>query len=92
MRVLLAATFTLLMPLAALAATTQTAVLEVENLTCSLCTVTVRKSLEQVPGVSQARVDFAKKTATVTFDADKTNTTALTKATTEAGFPSAVRK
>lgn len=92
MRVLLAATFTLLLPLAALAATTQTAVLEVENLTCSLCTVTVRKSLEKVPGVSQARVDFAKKTATVTFDADKTNTTALAKATTEAGFPSAVRK
>jgi periplasmic mercuric ion binding protein len=92
MRVLLAATFTLLLPLAALAATTQTAVLEVENLTCSLCTVTVRKSLEKVPGVSQAGVDFAKKTAAVTFDADKTNTTALAKATTEAGFPSAVRK
>ena len=37
-------------------------------------------------------IDFAKKTATVTFDADKTNATALAKATTDAGFPSTVRK
>lgn len=92
MRILLAATLSLLLPSDVLAATTQTAVLEVENLTCALCTVTVKKSLEKVPGVSQARVDFAKKTATVTFDADKTSATALAKATTEAGFPSAVRK
>ena len=35
---------------------------------------------------------LAKKTATVTFDADKTNATALAKATTDAGFPSTVRK
>jgi uncharacterized protein YbaA (DUF1428 family) len=30
----------------------------------------VKKSLETVAGVSQAQIDFAKKTATVTFDAD----------------------
>jgi mercuric ion binding protein len=81
-----------LMPFAALAATPQTAVLDVQNMTCGLCPVTVRKSLEQVPGVSQARIDFEKKTATVTFDADKSNATALVKATTDAGFPSTVHK
>lgn len=80
------------MPLATLAATPQTAVLDVQNMTCGLCPVTVKKSLEKVPGVSQARIDFGKKTATVTFDADKTNGAALVKATTDAGFPSAVRK
>ena len=52
----------------------------------------VKKSLETVAGVSQAQIDFAKKTATVSFDADKTNASALIKATTDAGFPSAVRK
>ena len=92
MRHLLAALFVALMPLGALAATTQTAVLDVQNMTCGLCPVTVKKSLEKVAGVSQAQVDFAKKTATVTFDADKTNATALAKATTDAGFPSTVRK
>jgi mercuric ion binding protein len=79
-------------PAASLAATPQTAVLDVQNMTCELCPVTVRKSLEKVQGVSQARIDFAKKTATVMFDADKTNVATLVKATTEAGYPSKVRK
>jgi periplasmic mercuric ion binding protein len=81
-----------LVPLVAFTAPPQTAVLDVQKMTCALCPVTVKKSLEKVPGVSQARVDFAKKTAIVTFDADKTSTTALTKATTDAGFPSTVHK
>ena len=45
MRHLLAALFVALMPLGALAATTQTAVLDVQNMTCSLCPATVKKSL-----------------------------------------------
>ncbi len=92
MRYPLSTLFVALMPLAALAATAQTAVLDVQNMTCNLCPVTVKKSLEKVSGVSQARIDFEKKTATVTFDADKTSTTALVKATTDAGYPSAVHK
>ena len=92
MRNLLAAALVTLMPLAALATTPQTAVLDVRNMTCKLCPLTVKKSLEKVPGVSQARIDFAKKTATVTFDAGKTGTAALVKATTEAGYPSTVRQ
>ena len=74
------------------AATPQTSVLDVQNMTCSLCPITVKKALEKVPGVSQAQIDFQKKTATVTFDADKATAAGLVKATTEAGFPSAVRK
>jgi mercuric ion binding protein len=80
------------LPLVAQAAPPQTAVLDVQNMTCGLCPLTVTKSLEKVPGVSQARIDFDKKTATVTFDADKTNAAMLVKATTDAGFPSTVRK
>jgi mercuric ion binding protein len=80
------------LPLVAQAAPPQTAVLDVQNMNCGLCPVTVKKSLEKVPGVSQARIDFAKKTATVTFDADKANAAVLVKATTDAGFPSTVRK
>lgn len=82
----------MLMPLASLAATPQTAVLDVQNMTCGLCPVTVKKSLEKVVGVSRAQIDFAAKTATVTFDADKVSASALVKATTDAGFPSTVRK
>lgn len=92
MRKIFAAALVALLPLAALAAKPETAVLDVQNMTCELCPITVKKSLEKVPGVSQARIDFAKKTATVTFDADKTNATALVKATTDAGYPSTVHK
>ena len=92
MRHLFAAVVALAFPVAVLAGGQQTTVLDVQNMTCGLCPVTVKKSLEKVSGVSQARIDFEKKTATVTFDADKTGTTALVKATTDAGYPSVVHK
>lgn len=92
MRISLATLLVALTPFTALAATPKTAVLDVQNMTCGLCPLTVRKSLEHVSGVSQARIDFEKKTATVSFDADQATTIALIKATTDAGFPSTVRK
>ena len=81
-----------LSPFAALAAMPQTATLNVQNMTCELCPITVKKSLERMPGVSQVRIDFAKKTATVTFDADQAQVSALVQATTDAGYPSTLRK
>lgn len=87
-----AAAIALALPFAVLAATPRTAVLDVQNMTCGLCPVTVKKSLDKVPGVSEAKVDFDKKTVTVKFDADKTTTAVLVKATTDAGFPSTPRK
>jgi mercuric ion binding protein len=70
------------------AAPPNTVTLAVENMTCGTCPIVVRKALERVPGVSSTTVDFDKKTATVTFDPDKTTSARLTRATTEAGFPS----
>ncbi len=80
-----------LLPMAsAFAASPQSAVLEVKNMTCDLCPLTVKKALEKVPGVSSAKVDFKTKRAVVAFDSDKTSPQALTKATTNAGYPSVV--
>ena len=79
-------------PLTVLAATPKTVTLAVQNMTCELCPITVKKSLEKVPGVSAVKVDFDKKTAIVTYDADKAQPEALTKATTNAGYPSTVQK
>ena len=76
------------LPLSALAAAPQIAVLDVQNMTCSTCPITIHKALEKVPGVIEAKVDYDHKTATVKYDADKTNPSALMKATTNAGFPS----
>jgi mercuric ion binding protein len=68
----------------------QTATLAVENMTCGICPIVVKKALERVPGVTSTSVDFDKKTATVTFDPDKATSAKLTQATTEAGFPSKI--
>lgn len=74
----------------AFAGTPQSAILQVEKVTCDLCPLTVEKALEKVPGVSSAKVDFKTKRAVVAFDSDKTTPLALTKATTDAGYPSTV--
>jgi mercuric ion binding protein len=79
-------------PLAVLAATPKTVTLAVQNMTCELCPITVKKSLEKVPGVSAVKVDFDKKTATVTYDADTAQPETLTTATTNAGYPSTLQK
>jgi mercuric ion binding protein len=44
-------------PLAARAGTPQTVVLDMQNMTCTLCSVTVKKALEKVPGVANAQID-----------------------------------
>ena len=79
-------------PLTAMAASPQTLVLDVQNMTCELCPITVKKALGNVPGVADTKIDLGKKTATVTFDPDKANLAALVKATTDAGFPSSTHK
>lgn len=80
------------LPLAVFAAPPGTVTLAVQNMTCPLCSVTVRKSLEEVPGVSAVRVDFDNKTATVTYDPDKAKPETLTNATTNAGYPSTMQE
>jgi mercuric ion binding protein len=65
----------------------QTVTLNIENMTCAMCTVTIKKALQQVEGVQKVAVDYDAKTAVVTFDGQKTNSAALIKATTDAGYP-----
>ena len=81
----------LALPIGTFAGGPQTVVLDVQKMTCALCSVTVKKALEKVPGVTEARIDYDHKTATVKFDPAKANPAALVKATTDAGFPAAPR-
>lgn len=66
----------------------RTVTLAVDKMNCAACPITVRKALEQVPGVSSVKVDYDRKTAAVTFDPTRTTVEALTKATADAGYPS----
>jgi len=78
----------LTIPLGVLAADPQTVVLDVQNMTCELCPITVKRALDNTPGVASTKIDFDHKTATVRFDPDRANIAALVKATTDAGYPS----
>jgi len=68
----------------------KTVTLTVKNMYCASCPYIVKQSLMGVTGVDKVAVSFEKKIATVTFEDSKTNIAALTKATTEAGYPSQV--
>lgn len=51
----------LMAPLTALAASPQTVVLDVQNMTCELCPITVKKALGKVPGVADTKIDLNKR-------------------------------
>lgn len=91
LKLLLALTAVLVMN-GASAAPPNTVTLDVKNMSCALCPVTVRKALERVRGVTEAKVDFSQSIVLVKFDPAQVAPAALVKATTDAGFPSAVRQ
>jgi len=66
----------------------QTVTLAVSNMTCAACPITVKKALSRVPGVTEVSVSNEEKQATVVFDDTQTTVAALTRATTDAGYPS----
>lgn len=76
---------------ATLAQTLSVLRLEVKNMTCAACPITVRKALERLPGVKSAKVDYASATAVVEYDPARIAPDMLTKATADAGFPSRPR-
>jgi len=69
---------------------TRKTVLSVRNMTCSACTVTVKKSLTRVDGVVDAKVTLDPPSAVVIYDPAKVGPKRLTEATTRAGFPSTI--
>lgn len=73
-------------------ATPQTVTLSVPGMDCSTCPITVRKALTNVAGVTRAEASLDTKQAVVTFDNSKTGVDALIKATTNAGYPSSLKK
>ncbi len=80
---------------AAAQAQTKTVILDVENMTCNMCPITVRKALEKVPSVVKAEAKYEGDGvgwAKVTFDPAKTDIDTLTNATFDAGYPSHIKK
>jgi periplasmic mercuric ion binding protein len=66
----------------------KTVTLSVPGMYCSACPYIVKQSLAKVGGVGQVSASLETKTATVTYDDQKTTVAALVTATTQAGYPS----
>ncbi len=65
----------------------KTITLDVADMTCSACPITVKKALNTVPGVSKVNVSLERKQAVVTYDDSKAQLNNLVNATFEAGYP-----
>ena len=92
LKTMLVAVVAVLICAAAAWASPKTVTLNVPGMTCEACPITVKKALQKVPSVSKIEVLYEKKQVVVTFDDAKTNTDALVKATTNAGYPSQPEK
>src|SRR6266699_2744724 len=66
--------------------TFQRIVIPVEGMSCATCEVAVRHALKRIDGVKSAHVSVATKTATVDYDAAKTNTEQLVAAINFKGY------
>ena len=87
----LALALLLIVSLAAFAGEPKQAVLDVPGMNCALCPITVRKALQQVPGVIEATADLATKRAEVKYDPEKVTPPQLAAAVTSAGYPATVQ-
>jgi mercuric ion binding protein len=71
-------------------ASEQTVTFAVDNMTCALCPVTVKRAMEGVDGVRTVEIDFEARTATVVFDTATTSADAIATASANAGYPARV--
>jgi mercuric ion binding protein len=69
----------------------QTAVFDVEKMTCATCPIAVRKAMLRVDGVKEVNVDLDSKTAVVTYDSELATPVEIGRASTDVGFPASLR-
>ncbi len=68
----------------------QTVTFAVDNMTCALCPITVKRAMEGVAGVRAVEIDFEARTATVFFDTAATSPDAIAAASANAGYPARI--
>nr|WP_296376332.1 cation transporter [Yoonia sp.] len=68
----------------------QTITFAVDNMTCALCPITVKRAMAGVEGVRTVKIDFAARTATVIFDTAATSANAIATASANAGYPARI--
>ncbi|MBT3888040.1 MAG: heavy-metal-associated domain-containing protein [Nitrosomonadaceae bacterium] len=64
----------------------QTAILNINGMTCMGCVTSIEKVLEKIAGVSDSDISLKKKQAKIQYDPERTNINKLKEAIVEAGF------
>ncbi|MEO6722912.1 MAG: heavy-metal-associated domain-containing protein [Ferruginibacter sp.] len=64
----------------------QKVVIQTPTVQCEICKEKIEKYLSREPGVSAVKVDYKKKTTTVTYIADRNNVEQLKTAIANAGY------
>ncbi len=75
-----------------ISAAEQSVLLSVPGMNCSVCPITIKKSLQQVAGVKAVNVSYESKTAEVAFDDKLTDIKSLLKATENVGYSSYLKE
>jgi Cu+-exporting ATPase len=64
----------------------------ITGMTCSTCAGTIEKGLARIPGVKEARVNFASEKATIEYDPAKVKPSTFKSVISELGYGIATRK
>lgn len=83
--------FVALLTSPAAVAAEQSAILDVENMTCALCPLTVSTAIKGVAGVKSVNVSMERKTATVVYEDTIAALSDIAGASTHAGYPATAR-
>lgn len=66
---------------------TETVMLNVPGMTCSICPITVRKALQALRGVKEVTTNISSQTATVRFDPKQTTIQQILSTIKNSGYP-----
>jgi mercuric ion binding protein len=72
-------------------AASRTVSLTIPTMDCATCPLTIKAAINKVPGVSSAKVSYARREAVVVFDDSKTDVAAIKKASADAGYPALLK-
>ena len=75
-----------------LSASEKTIEIDIEGMTCPLCTMTIKKNLKKQPGVQKAKVRLNTHTATVTYETEQIEAAHLLKAIEAAGYKGKIKE
>ena len=67
------------------------AIIDVDGMTCPLCTTAIKKSLKKIDGVSNAKVRLNTKIARVHFDDTKVGEKELLEAVKNVGYSGVIK-